>query len=101
LSIVDNILTSLASSSAPGIYQTVVKQALPNLCQAMAAAPLTESWITASAIDLVSSLVRGATEGGLGDGFFAVLAPSLFKSLGEAEDRDVLQVCLYSPDGEN
>ncbi|KAJ6502647.1 armadillo-type protein [Mycena vulgaris] len=81
LSIVDNILTSLASSSAPGIYQTV----------AMAAAPLTESWITASAIDLVSSLVRGASEGGLGEGFFAVLAPSLFKCLGEAEDRDVLQ----------
>ncbi|KAJ7161233.1 armadillo-type protein [Mycena crocata] len=91
LSIVDNILTSLASSSADGIYQTVVKQALPNLCQAMLAAPLAESWITASAIDLVSSLVTGASEGSLGEGFFAVLAPSLFKCLGEAEDRDVLQ----------
>ncbi|KAJ7665464.1 ARM repeat-containing protein [Mycena polygramma] len=91
LSNVDNILTSLASSSAEGIYQTVVKQALPNLCQAMAAAPLDESWITSSAIDLVSSLVTGASEGTLGDGFFAVLAPSLFKCLGEAEDRDVLQ----------
>ncbi|KAJ6575462.1 armadillo-type protein [Mycena capillaripes] len=92
LSNVDNILTSLASSSAEGIYQTVVKQALPNLCQAMAAAPLEESWITSSAIDLVSSLVTGASEGTLGEGFFAVLAPSLFKCLGEAEDRDVLQV---------
>ncbi|KAJ7109870.1 armadillo-type protein [Mycena epipterygia] len=92
LSIVDNILTSLASSSADGIYQTVVKQALPNLCQAMAAAPLSESWITSSAIDLVSSLVRGAPDSGIGEGFFAVLAPSLFKCLGEAEDRDVLQV---------
>ncbi|KAJ7754965.1 armadillo-type protein [Mycena maculata] len=91
LSIVDNILTSLASSTAEGIYPKVVKQALPNLCQAMASAPLTESWITASAIDLVSSLVTGAPEGGLGEGFFAVLAPSLFKCLGEAEDRDVLQ----------
>ncbi|KAJ7897218.1 armadillo-type protein [Mycena olivaceomarginata] len=91
LSNVDNILTSLASSSAEGIYQTVVKQALPNLCQAMAAAPLDESWITASSIDLVSSLVTGASEGTLGEGFFAVLAPSLFKCLGEAEDRDVLQ----------
>ncbi|KAJ6609355.1 ARM repeat-containing protein [Mycena sp. CBHHK59/15] len=91
LSIVDNILTSLASSSANHIYQTVVKQALPNLCQAMAAAPLSESWITSSAIDLVSSLVTGAPEGGLGDGFFDLLAPSLFKCLGEAEDRDVLQ----------
>ncbi|KAJ7150409.1 armadillo-type protein [Mycena filopes] len=92
LSNVDNILTSLTSSTAAGIYQTVVKQALPNLCQAMAAAPRDESWITSSAIDLVSSLVNGATDGALGDGFFAVLAPSLFKCLGEAEDRDVLQV---------
>ncbi|KAJ7292991.1 armadillo-type protein [Mycena rebaudengoi] len=91
LSIVDNILTSLASSSASGVYETVVKQALPNLCQPMAAASLSESWITASAIDLVSSLVSGAPESGLGDGFFALLAPSLFKCLGEAEDRDVLQ----------
>ncbi|KAF7337532.1 ARM repeat-containing protein [Mycena sanguinolenta] len=91
LSNVDNILTSLASSSAAGIYQTVVKQALPNLCQAMAAAPLAESWITSSAIELVSSLVTGASEGNLGEGFFALLAPSLFKCLGEAEDRDVLQ----------
>ncbi|KAJ7070709.1 ARM repeat-containing protein [Mycena amicta] len=91
LSNVDSILTSLAASEADGIYQTVVKQALPNLCQAMTAAPLNESYITSSAIDLVSSLVSGASEGALGDGFFAVLAPSLFKSLGEAEDRDVIQ----------
>jgi hypothetical protein len=60
----------------------------------MAAAPLDESWITASSIDLVSSLVTGASEGTLGEGFFAVLAPSLFKCLGEAEDRDVLQVYI-------
>ncbi|KAJ7724258.1 ARM repeat-containing protein [Mycena metata] len=91
LSNVDNILTSLTSSTAAGIYETVVKHALPNLCQAMAAAPLDESWITASAIDLVSSLVNGASDGALGDGFFAVLAPSLFKALNEAEDRDVHQ----------
>ncbi|KAF7302737.1 ARM repeat-containing protein [Mycena chlorophos] len=91
LSNVDNILTSLASSEAEGIYQTVVKQALPSLCRAMTEAPLNESYITASAIQLVSSLVAGAQEGALGDGFFAVLAPSLFKSLGEAEDRDVIQ----------
>ncbi|KAJ6520160.1 armadillo-type protein [Mycena sanguinolenta] len=91
LSNVDNILTSLASSSADGIYQTVVKQALPNLCQAMTAAPLDESWITSSAIELVSSLATGASEGNLGDGFFALLAPSLFKCLAVAEDRDVIQ----------
>ncbi|KAJ7610789.1 armadillo-type protein [Roridomyces roridus] len=79
LSIVDNIFTSLAASTAEGVYQAVVKQALPNLCQAMAAAPLSEALIT------------GVAEGGLGDGFFGVLAPGLFKCLGEAEDRDVLQ----------
>ncbi|KAK7063933.1 ARM repeat-containing protein [Favolaschia claudopus] len=91
ISNVDNILTALASSSANGIYQTVVKQALPNLCQAMSGASLNESWITSSAIELVSSLVTGASEGNLGEGFVAVLAPSLFKCLAEAEDRDVLQ----------
>ncbi|CAK5264338.1 unnamed protein product, partial [Mycena citricolor] len=91
LSNVDNILTSLAASSAEGIYPTVVKQALPILCSAISSTPLEQSWITASAIELVSSLITGAQQGKLGDGFFAVLAPALFKSIAEAEDRDVLQ----------
>ena len=51
-----------------------------------------QSYIASSAIDLVGSLVRAAPESNLGDGFFALLAPSLFKCLGDAEDRDVLQV---------
>ncbi|KAG1747560.1 armadillo-type protein, partial [Suillus lakei] len=91
LSIFTEIFTSLASSTGTGVYETVVKQALPTLCTAIAGSKPQEAWIAGSAIDLISSLVRGAPEGGLGDGFFALLAPSLFSCLGEAEDRDVLQ----------
>ncbi|KAF8554336.1 ARM repeat-containing protein [Imleria badia] len=97
LSIFTDILASLAKSSAPGVYETVVKQALPTLCTSITTAKSEETWIASSAIDLVSSLVRGAPESGLGDGFFALLAPNLFECVKNAEDRDVLQngvVCL-------
>ncbi|KAF7974899.1 hypothetical protein HWV62_11051 [Athelia sp. TMB] len=97
LSIFTDIFSALASSSAPGIYETVVKQALPTLCTAIGSATLEESWIAGSAIDLVTSLIRGAPDHGLGDGFFPLLAPNLFHCLKQAEDRDVLQngvVCL-------
>jgi len=97
LSIFTDILASLAKSSASGVYETVVKQALPTLCTSITTAKPEESWIAGSAIDLVSSLIRGAPESGLGDGFFALLAPNLFNCLKNAEDRDVLQngvVCL-------
>jgi len=95
-----DIFAALASSSAPNVYETVVKQALPTLCTSIGSANANESWITGSAIDLISSLVRGAPEGGLGDGFFALLAPNLFECLKQAEDRDVLQVkLLFSPFG--
>ncbi|KAI6012635.1 armadillo-type protein [Pisolithus orientalis] len=93
LSIFTEILESLAASRANGVYETVVKQALPTLCTAIANAKPDEPWIAGSAIDLVSSLVRGGPEGGLGEGFFAHLAPSLFNCLEHAEDRDVLQDC--------
>ncbi|KAG1779599.1 armadillo-type protein [Suillus placidus] len=91
LSIFTEIFTSLASSTGTGVYETVVKQALPTLCTAIASSKPQEAWIAGSAIDLISSLVRGAPEGGLGDGFFALLAPSLFSCLSKAEDRDILQ----------
>ncbi|PBL00281.1 ARM repeat-containing protein [Armillaria gallica] len=96
LSIFPDILESLASASAPAIYEVVVKQALPSLCNSISSASIDESWITSSAIDLVNSLINGS-KNGLGDGFFALLAPHLFKCLGEADDRDVLQngiICL-------
>jgi hypothetical protein len=76
------------------VYETVVKQALPPLCNSIGSAKLEESWIAGSAIELVSSLVEGAPYTGLGEGFFGVLAPNLFQCLKEAEDRDVLQVHL-------
>ncbi|KII94307.1 hypothetical protein PLICRDRAFT_50286 [Plicaturopsis crispa FD-325 SS-3] len=91
LSILTEILASLASSSSAGVYETVVKQALPTLCTALGSAQPQESWVAGSSIDLVSSLVRGAPDSGLGDGFFALLAPPLFTCLKVAEDRDVLQ----------
>ena len=98
LSIFTDILASLAKSSAPGVYETVVKQSLPTLCTSITTAKPEESWIAGSAIDLVSSLIRGAPESGLGDGFFALLAPNLFECLKNAEDRDVLQVCDFCHD---
>ncbi|KAG2136547.1 armadillo-type protein, partial [Suillus bovinus] len=93
LSIFAEIFTSLASSTGTGVYETVVKQALPTLCTSIASSKPQEAWIAGSAIDLISSLVRGAPEGGLGDGFFALLAPSLFSCLSEAEDhcRQILE----------
>lgn len=92
ISILTEIFTSLAASSGPGIYQSVVKSALPTLCTAIASAKPDESWVTSSAIELVTGLVEGAPSGNLGDGFFGTLAPSLFDCLRVAEDRDVLQV---------
>ncbi|KAF5352862.1 hypothetical protein D9756_006082 [Leucocoprinus leucothites] len=91
ISILTDILTTLAGAKSPGVYETVVKVALPSLSNAIASSKQEESWITSTAIDLVTSLARGAPESGLGDGFFALVAPALFASLGEAEDRDVIQ----------
>jgi hypothetical protein len=92
VSVLIDILTNLASSKNDGIYKIVVEQALPPLCLCIGSAKKEESWITASAIDLVGSLVSGAPESGLGEGFFETLAPNLFSCLSIAEDRDVLQV---------
>ncbi|KAI0354778.1 ARM repeat-containing protein [Trametes cingulata] len=91
ISILTDVLESLASSPAPGVYQAVVQQALPALCNAIMSSTAVDSWIASAAIELVSSLVSGAPESGLGDGFFAMLAPSLFSCLRTTEDRDVIQ----------
>lgn len=92
LSIFADIFTALASSRAPNVYETVVEQALPVLCNTIGSAKTDDSWIVSSAIELVSSLVKGAPDNCLGDGFFSLLAPNLFPCLAQAEDRDVLQV---------
>jgi len=99
LSILTDILESLAASPTDGVYEAVVKQTLPALSNAIGAAKPGESWIAESGIELVSSLVGGSPASGLGEGFFAVLAPNLFKCLAEAEDRDVLQVSACCSDG--
>ncbi|KAF5384768.1 hypothetical protein D9615_001050 [Tricholomella constricta] len=91
ISLLTDILATLAGSATNTIYETVVKQALPPLSNAIAAAKPEDSWIAGSAIELVASLAQGSPESGLGEGFFALLAPNLFKCLGETEDRDVLQ----------
>ncbi|KAI0275362.1 ARM repeat-containing protein [Gloeopeniophorella convolvens] len=91
LSILNDVLLSIASSKTPGIYETTIKQALPRLTTAIANASAEESWVASSALELLGSLARGAPEAGLGDGFFAAIAPSVFNCLKVAEDRDVLQ----------
>ncbi|KAI0066668.1 ARM repeat-containing protein [Artomyces pyxidatus] len=91
LSILTDLFSSIASSSTPGVYQVAVEQSLPKLAAAIGNVNPEESWIASSAIDLVSSLVEGAPESGIGDGFFAAVAPNLFSCLKVAEDRDVLQ----------
>jgi hypothetical protein len=79
------------TASTPGIYETVVKKVLPRLSMAISSSTRDESWIGGSAIDLVGSLVKGAPESGLGEGFFQLLGPHLFSCLSTADDRDVLQ----------
>ncbi|CCL98539.1 uncharacterized protein FIBRA_00538 [Fibroporia radiculosa] len=97
ISVLTEILDSLASSSAPDVYETVVRRALPALSNAITASTEKEHWITGAAIDLASSLARGAPETGLGEGFVGLLSPGLFLALRTIEDRDVIQngiLCL-------
>ncbi|KIY73361.1 ARM repeat-containing protein [Cylindrobasidium torrendii FP15055 ss-10] len=87
LSIFPDILESLASADASGVYEVVAKVALPSLCESLS--NTTEPWATASAIELINALI--SADHPMGEGFFAVLAPALFKSLATVEDRDALQ----------
>ncbi len=92
VSILTDFLQSLSEASVTGIYEVVAKRALPILSDAIANAPTKDPWVAASGIDLVNSLLRSAKNDAIGEGFFARLAPALFKCLGETDDRDVLQV---------
>ncbi|KAG9127318.1 hypothetical protein FRC07_014851 [Ceratobasidium sp. 392] len=87
LSVITDVFECLAVAS----YQTTVTQALPLLSTALASVSSDETWITSSALEIITSLMRGAQEGQLGQGFFATLGPALFKAIGEAEDREVIQ----------
>ncbi|KAI9459661.1 ARM repeat-containing protein [Lactarius psammicola] len=91
LSILNDVFHSIASAKVPGVYETCVKQALPRLTASIGTANANESWVASSALELIGSVARGAPETGLGEGFFAAIAPCVFDCLKIAEDRDVLQ----------
>ncbi|KAF5345146.1 hypothetical protein D9758_009691 [Tetrapyrgos nigripes] len=95
LSIFPDIINSLAAASTPGIYETVVQQAMPPLCNAISSSSssgsLDQSYVAGSAIELVSAIIRASPPNGLGPNFFSMFAPNLFKCLGTVEDRDVIQ----------
>lgn len=90
LSILDDLISNLACSPAPGVRETVVSQSLPVLSQTIGQSGRDESW--SSAIDLIASLVRGSSRGKLGEGFFAAFAPNLFSCLQETQDQETLEV---------
>lgn len=99
VSVIGEILNAFASAKQPGVYQAVVKAALPTLCNAVGMPkPDESSWVPSSAIDLITNIQTAAPAEGLGEGFFSTLAPSLFVCLATAEDRDILQVNLISID---
>lgn len=92
ISILSDIFASIAGSSRADIYHTVVRSSLPTLCNAIAGSKQDDYWVASSAIELATSLVNGAPQDNLGDGFFATLAPCLFECMDKSADRDVLQV---------
>ncbi len=92
LSLLNDILLSITGSKTPGVYEVTVNQALPRLTASIGNYNVDEWWAASSALELVGSLARGAPETGLGEGFFAAVAPTVFECLRVAEDRDVLQV---------
>ena len=98
ISLISGILEAIARLPSPGVYEALVKAALPALCQALESSGPDASWIIGSALDLLTGIIRGVDdEKGPGEGFFATVASPLFKCLREAEDRDVLQVRNESP----
>lgn len=84
-------ITDVFESLAVASYQATVSQTLPLLTNALASASNDQTWVTSSALEIITSLMRGTQEGQLGQGFFATLGPALFKAVGEAEDRDIIQ----------
>ena len=94
LSVLTDAFTELAKTQ----YTTAVLTAVPRLCSTIANLQPNEIWVAASAVEIISSIFRGAPAGtGLGDGVFAQLAPAIFGALNTNEDRDLLQngiICL-------
>jgi importin-9 len=96
LSILNDILYAIVTAKAPTIYETTVKYVLPRLIASIDNTNVNETWVPSSALELIGTLARGAPEAGLGEGFFAAIAPSVFNCLKVAEDRDVLQVRIFT-----
>lgn len=92
MSLLNDILLSIVGAKASGVYEAAVKEALPRLTASIGNYNTNESWVASSALELIGSLARGAPETGLGEGFFTVIAPTVFVCMRVAEDRDVLQV---------
>jgi hypothetical protein len=93
ISLISGILEAIARFPSPGVYEALVKAALPALCQALGSSGHDSSWVSSSALDLLTGIIQGVdNEKGLGEGFFAAIALPLFTCLRAAEDRDVLQV---------
>ncbi|VDB86276.1 unnamed protein product [Peniophora sp. CBMAI 1063] len=91
LSILTELLTTIAHAS-PEIYAAVSEVALPRLSQALHHPDPTQTWISASALDLLAALASGSPAStGLGPNFVPTSAPGVFATLATAEDRDVLQ----------
>ncbi|KAF8314424.1 ARM repeat-containing protein [Clavulina sp. PMI_390] len=91
LSALTDLLSAIAASQGPGLFAALVSEAFPPLMQVMTQhAADEESWLVSSALDLIVGVLEGAQKGGLGDGFVAALAPTLFDCLAKTKDRDVI-----------
>lgn len=99
LSVVSDLLESLAGSKQPGVPQVIVQQSLPFLAAAIGSSlphqsnSSTEgepSAVAETAVELAKSVLDGANAAAL-RGAVNVLWPNLFKVLSTSQDRDVLQ----------
>jgi hypothetical protein len=86
------VITDVFEGLAAASYQATVSHALPSLSAALGSVSKDETWVTSSALEIITGLMRGVHEGQLGQGFFDNLGPALFKAIGETEDREVIQV---------
>ncbi|KAH8835042.1 ARM repeat-containing protein [Flagelloscypha sp. PMI_526] len=97
ISVMVDLFENLSGARSSGVYEAVVSKALPVLTEAITNCQPSEYWVASTSVELVDSLAQGAPESGLGEGFFAMAAPALFKRVGETEDRDTIQnivICL-------
>lgn len=92
LSVVSDLLESLAGLSSATTASIVIQRSIPALATAIASADGTEpSAVAESAVELARSVLAGAKPDSL-RGAVPMLCPSLIEALMRSEDRDVLQV---------